>query len=734
MGLFSGSEKVYSGGVVLTPLFDKKPNVIRETIAQSILQDSSMTEDLISIHLNGFNSKAARYLSYGKRFYTNGLPEGDKSYGVVNTTRIKEVLDKVIGEPVTIRYAQVSEPEYIRYAAEYCQKKYGWSYVTGELLNPPAGVKPVRIASATNNGTTLSITLSHKPRVSYVSVYSPPDFSRNYNIYTRVPVVTYSYFTLTVPLDISGLSYHVEYTLDSDLSNPQKILLWNYSANSHEYPELSDVSSYKYESQYYPVVPFRRNRRNLVDSPSDPLNITGNKMLKKVGLSMKTLTDGISNGNNIKDVDEAFFLFALNIDTQLPEGKEYLFKYWKQEADENTKLFLGDSQHLLNKFISATESTKIPDSVTISIKDGEFNTTIKYSGITKYITKNRTIGKINTVKLTKVILPNGVIKTKSTLGFFHEVSTYYERSYIILEKQISSTETETVKVFGLEHETVIAGVTQWTVKSTLSSGKFYIPVSYDIVRTFSGIDESKILMESMSVLIYWTNVTKVKTGGFFGKILGNKILMIIIIVVVTIISQGGMTAMMQQLAAMSATQVLQAIAISVAVSYGLKKLGEMGGIFAVIAAVAAMYYFKVGTFAQNSATLAEPTWAESLLNAVTMISKEFTNIIARDMKDLMEDVGDFLKTSQDKTEELEKAHDLLDNSTENAFDPFFILRQGNYFNPNETPSAFFSRTLNTNPGVASLDYTSVYVQSSLELPEFNGLNEVTTHNEYAYNG
>ena len=241
-------------------------------------------------------------------------------------------------------------------------------------------------------------------------------------------------------------------------------------------------------------------------------------------------------------------------------------------------------------------------------------------------------------------------------------------------------------------------------------------------------------MESMSVLIYWTNVTKVKTGGFFGKILGNKILMIIIAVAVTIISQGGFTAMMNSITSMTAMEIVKAIAVSIAISYGMKKLGEMGGIFAVIAAVGAMYYYKIGPFAQNSATLAEPTWAESLLNAVTMISKEFTNIIASDMKDLMEDVGDFLKTSQDKTEELEKAQDLLDNSTENAFDPFFILRQGNYFNPNESPSAFFSRTLNTNPGVASLDYTSVYVQSSLELPEFNGLNEVTTHNEYAYNG
>lgn len=756
MGLFSGSKKEYTGGAELEHIFNEIPNVISKTIVRAVMQGSSISEDINAAHLNGFNSMAAKYLSYGKKYYTNGLPEGDKSYGIVNFSRIKEVLDTVVGTPVTIRFAQVDDPQYIRYAAEYCQKHYGWEYVTGELSNPPTGVKPVKIVRATNNGTTLTMTFSHNPKVGYVMVANTVGTNSSIGAYgyTPVTVITYSYFTVSIPLDISGLSYHVEYTLDSDLANPQKVYLWNYSANLNTHPELSDVSTFKYESQYYPIVPFIVNRVSLINRPANPLYITGNKMLKKIGLTMKDITTAVlesnAKGNTRKStttVDDAFYMFALNMNTTLPEGKEYLFKYWKQEANENARLPLGiapvvatNNSILFRLTNTATPSTLIdsPATKTIKVSDNNFNVEIKYSGITNYRTKNKVIGKINTVTLVKTILPKGVVETSNTnLSIIYSsiFRTYYERSYITIEKQISASETETIKVFGLSHRTVTTS--GWTVDATLSSGSFFLPVNYDIVKTFSGIDESKILMESASIYIYWTNVTKVKTGGFFGSALG-RIIMIIIIIIIIIISYGGASSFAAALATYAAEAtvaiVLTDLAIALAISYGLKKLGEIGGIFAVIAAVAAMYYFKVGVFAQNSATLAEPSWAESLLNAVTMISNEFSNIIARDMKELMEDVGDFLKTSADKTAELEKAQDLLDNSKDNSFDPFFILRQVSYFNPDESPTAFYNRTLNTNPGVASLDYISMYTMMSLQLPTYNGLNEVTTNNEYAYNG
>jgi hypothetical protein len=735
MGLFSGSKKVYSGGLVLSPIFKEKANVIKDTMISSIFQSTPLTESLTAAHLNGFNSRVAKYLSYGKQFYTNGLPEGDKSFGYVNPTNVKVVLDELVGTPVTIVYADVSEPDYARYAAEYCQKTYGWNYLTNELANPPSGVKPVKLAGASNDGTTLSMKFSHSPKVIYVTNTSYDGSMGMGGMFGSTQQVTvYSYFSIDIPLDIDGLSYHVEYTKDNDLTLPKKIYLWNYSSNLNTYPILSNTSSYKYESQYYPIVPFRRNRANLKDSPTSPLFITGNKMLKKVGMTMNDLTKGL--GSDTRDIDEAFFLFALNINTTLEEGKEYWFKYWKEEYTENSNI-LFDA--LPKTVLPSKVDDVMPASKTISISDAEFNVKISYSGINRFISK-RVIGKINKVKLTKVILPVGTVVNTNISG--GGMSAYaglglgrtYERSYIIIEKQISATEIETIQVFGLTHRTVIAGVTYWKVNSTLSTGSFFIPVAYDIVKSFSGIDESKILMESASILIYWTNVQKVKTGGFFGGLLGNKIFSIIVMVVVSVVSAGGLTAALAQLSTMTLTQVVTQLAVSIAVSYGLKKLGEIGGIFAVIAAVYGMYHFKVGVFSQNSATLAEPTWAENLLNAVTMISDQFNNLVAIDMKELMEDVGDFLKTVKEKTAELEAAQDLLDNSREDSFDPLSIVRQYSYFNPEESPTAYFNRTLNTNPGVASLDYTSIFVSVSLSLPTFNELNEVGSHNEYVYNG
>lgn len=744
MGLFSGSKKVYQGGLIRTPLMEDIPNVISEIVQRSIIDGSNISESLVAGHLNGFSKKGNAYLSYGKKYYVNKLPEGDKSYGSVNPSRVKEVLEELLNEPVTIRYLVVNDPVYIRFAAEYCQKHYGWNSSTGHLDNPPSiGSNPVVLVSAENDGTSLSMQLAHSPYITYVWVATPNTNTILSSQGSWVAITAYRYTTLVVPMAISGLAYHVEYTLDSDINPTQKVYLWNYATGSNLYPSLDDVSAIVKESQYYPIVPIRQYRTNIAKSPSSQVYITGNKLLKKIGLSMKDLTKSINESGSINDIDDAFFLFSIDMNTPTEVGKEYLYKFWKQEVDENDGLptylpSLVGRFRLSNTVPPEMSDIDIPTN-RINIYETEFNAIIKYSGIDKYTTPNRVIGKIGTVTLKKVILPLGSIRTESSItNIINSFSTrYYERSYIILEKQISATETETIKVIGLEHESVITGVRgiRWTVTATLSSGSFFLPMNYDLVKTFTGIDESKLLMESLSMLIYWTTVTKVKTGGFLGSFLGKLILVAIIIGIAIVTGYFDPQTFLASLSAMTATEIAISIATSLAISYGLKKLGEMGGIFAVIATVAAMYYLKVGPFAQNAATLAEPSWAESLLNAVTMISDAYSHIISVDMSELMEDVNDFLVATKDKTAQLEAAQDLLDNELgNNVFDPFFIMRRSSKFNPNESPSAFYARTLNTNPGVVALDYTSNFVDISLMLPEFNGLNAVTTHNQYAYNG
>lgn len=703
MGLFS-SKKIVTVGVIRSGLVDNPPDTIRDATLKSVMTNGSIVDNIQIALLNGFNSKADKYLNYGRTTFTNRLPEGDRGYTSVRISDVAVVVESFVGEPVTVRTAMLDIAQDDFFAFEYVQKVYGWNAATNIVTNPPAGtIGNAQIHTITAIGSQLEIQFRHNPVKSWIYVQDTENF---YSIMRRVEITTFSYFYLRMVKPPAVIMHHVTYTIDSDVS--QQLKYWNYDSRTNKYPSLALDASTKITSLFYPIVPIRTNKANLINYPTSSLYKTSNKMLGYIGLDLKTITAGVTKSSNISDIDDVMFMFSLGIRDQNKYSIDYLFSYWKKEAQ------LRSSGFILGDIFDTT-----PISNSINVSDAQFRVTIDFTGIT-HQTKKGIIGKKGFVKSVTTILPRGVIEGDSTPTnpWGNLQRTYFERSYITYYKQVTDTTYEFVRVIGLTHTSYINGRKHAVVLDDAAG--FFIPLNYDILKSFNGVDESYILYNAMSVIVYWQNVQKVKwyQRTFF------KILLVIVIVVVAI-TTGYID--LNSLAALSVGDLAIAALETFVIGMALDKLAELGGIFAVIAAVYAMYKFQLGSFAAGADGVTM-TWAESLMKAVTMISDEFMHLIEIDAVELMKDSAEFLKSTEERDKELEDASDLLDNEYNNIYDPLFIMNQRSFFNPGESPTAYFNRSLNTNPGVASLDYTQSYASISLSLPTWNGLSQAKPSN------
>lgn len=101
MGLFGSSHKTYYNSVS-SPLYEKVPSIIKQTIASSITQNRNIAEDLITNLANGVGFNANRLYAFGKSGnYQWGLPTGAVASIAPNSNSyIKLIIEAELGVPI----------------------------------------------------------------------------------------------------------------------------------------------------------------------------------------------------------------------------------------------------------------------------------------------------------------------------------------------------------------------------------------------------------------------------------------------------------------------------------------------------------------------------------------------------------------------------------------------------------------------------------------------------------
>lgn len=710
MGLFSG-ETITTVATSVTKLLDEYPNVIKNAVLQAVLTNGSIAESLISAQLNGYNLKADRYLNYGRTTFTNKLPEGNTSFLEIDIGLLANILEAIEGEPVGIFSGILDLSDPASFVFEYIQNNRQWNSLDNTVTVPTSSHPDNKYL-----GYEMIAASTAKIRYGYTEqVFNPTSFT-----YETKTIITFTE-SMTIPPASDGLYYHVSYSLISDTQHTQ--LFWIYRESLNTYPELS-ITGLPVSAEYYPIAPIRTNKVNLNTLPGTALNITTTKLLDYLDLDLDDITESINQSPDIKNVDDAFILFALDIHTDNKISQKYLYEFFTQIALESyiteqefNHWKTTQESYWYGTEYDVTEYSEVPPSNKISLIDEQYNTNILYSYANRH-TINGSIGAVDTLNVTTTILPQGEIKTYISGVSIWITTGSYEQSKITFTYQDTATTYIKLEIIGLIHASYNIG--RGTVIKTLADtdGGFFIPLSPAILKDFSGKDESEILNEALSLLIYAYEKTHL---SFFESSFFTNLVKIVITVVAIYYGAESLTSFIEGLATLTiqeaAVQIFIAGAKIYAAAYVVDALVEKLGIFGAFIVIGlSVYAFR--QYQLNQGSIDGLPWAEDLLKVSTSIIDAFDTDIADELIALRQEQEQFLKDAEEQDEELQKAQDLL-GDTLDMFNPLFIMSMSTYFDPTETPSDFYNKAIHiTNPGVVSLDAIQYYVDGKLELPEF----------------
>ena len=152
-------------------------------------------------------------------------------------------------------------------------------------------------------------------------------------------------------MDLEGLFLYVKYTTDLGTT----IVYYQEHSGHPEYDVLFG-SRIKQEGTYSPPIPFRIDNKFLSDYEDDTLYYLAKRAFTKaVGQNKyKSFENQIKDNDSIDDVDFAYLVLGVNLNTKTQEGKEYLFKFF-QNLYENQPSGSKESSF----FVSSNDNTNL---------------------------------------------------------------------------------------------------------------------------------------------------------------------------------------------------------------------------------------------------------------------------------------------------------------------------------------------------------------------------------------
>lgn len=615
---FSGKDKLYVASEIVN-LVQDTPNIVSQSILKSTLRNSDKTADLMDTLLGSLGVKGDQYHEYGRLTYTNGLPKGtvgqyrvdikvlvnflEKQYPLSDTNLTYEIASFVIDVfdiQEFMKYRRISNAQYVSY-------KF-------------IGTNIVAI-------TFKKINTIH-PDETYVINYST-DYPLNH---------TNSYYYLSFE--------QKDKTTGNILPNTtQYVIYWE---DDPRYPELRPVNPDTPFTQFMPIVPLRINGVSYTDDSRKNTDLykTSKILLSKVNLKIENLDKGINQNPNIANVDHAYVTLGVNVKSDKPASKEYMYQFFKDlsyrstatKADLTAWLKKPDRWNLLS-----------PPCNVIKIEDQTYKTYIWYYYI-EYDFYDVVIGDVGTIKTYSQYY--GWITMLYGAG-----SRPNENNVLLIQKQISPTQIEEVRVYGLFFSNEIYSVGQAVINnidfSDDTGQQVLIPLNLSIVQSLSTLQATELYYDSLQAVFNayeWVHIKWYQTSAF-------KVLVVIAMVAIAIFS-GGAGAFIDGLigaitAGVVATAVFisEAILINLAIAYTFKfavqKLGvktslTIALLLAVTASVAGMMPtdFPIATDLMNYGFEA----VEYLSKAISEVTEELFEQLSQG----------FALTSKEEKEELDK--------------------------------------------------------------------------------
>ena len=725
MGLFS-SKYVTQVGTSVTRVMedDALPNAIKTGSLKAFFREGELTEYVMEELASSIGVRAERMYDYAENHYVHGLPSGEIYSATQGRAQVEAVIEAAEGKQVLMKYSNFGAPNTLHIGWMKLVSLYGYNTLTNELttLSAQKGktvyLQDMEVVVPESQLATLepialelwgtSPTAGYTPKrtanlngLGFRSVFSPIVKSATATeLHLKVTYIWEAFSfgtTVTESVNISIAEYdpaadyfHAKYEVDGQ---PK---YWIYKNDSGTYPTLDAVftDDPAVSGSYFPFAYFRYNKQSVIQDKTTDAYKTSKKMVEYVGMDYDLLAESIDENPDIGDVEQAMLVMAVPAVSTDEIECRYLFDYF------DTLHYAMDGG--TSAAVSAVGSRffrKASEGRSIVIKDNLFKMALQNSGIYKRLVAG-TIGPIGTCTSTYNPITEETVVMDQESGVLSPVLSVAKQH--VYKKQIATGLCEEITVKDLRMVYWVFG--EYTTTGDENDDILLIPIDRTISSRYSMGDREHLYARSLHFVFNSRVVTKVKwyqTGVF-------KAILIIAAAVISLYD-GGWT-----LATILTTAGIQALIVTIIVTMIVGEIFAVafrlfvkvfGADVAMIIAIVAILYGGYQMI-QHGSIVGAPFASELL-----MLSNGLSQAaLSAKMSDLMGEAEAFRLLAEEKTDLLEKAEDLLDNTS--FLSPFVIF--------GEKPEDFYNRTVHSgNIGIVGINAISYYVDIALTLPNLN---------------
>ena len=712
MGLFD-TKYVVSVDVITQPLITEadRTDFTKSAVLRAALSNGTMSvsEALVNTYVRGYSWQVDNYLRRAKSVDSlTDLSERTALPQFNDFSAIEAALETLYQETIEVISASISEPKADIFALQELTINYnliGRSSI--HAFDDPVDNRNWECIFENGSFSNTGILTIH-----YFA--QDPAEKDNYEDYRDGQ---YESFTV----DLSHLNFaedylHVTYRRGDDVYQNNAYWVYDSATSTLKFPELELENVPTFEEEYYPVLIIRNNFNDLNDTISAAERDKLNRALNPIGLSLdllhsQILTDSAENDTSI--MEDVFFMFGADIMATDRETLQYLRTYFKR-LEQRQVYTEQDWNDWVNK--NTLNPTLVRRNYFTFSEDDSFKTAIFFT----YVKSEIIAGSIP--KITRRIVVNPPVNAAH--------SSQMDTSEYIIETPINDSEYERITVKGLHQRHTVYdepnGANSKGMYITLDevvefennneNKGIFLPISRTALYNIPGQYRNSVLQNSMRVVIYASDVTKVKwyeRGAFITVVQ-------IVIVAISVMSQN-----YQNIGWALALEVATNLILNIIIGRILVELLEIAveilGIenAAIIAAVTIVVAIAYGV-AVEDAVMSD---VATLLEVADATIEAATNVLMEEYSNLM---NDFIELQQEYAD----AYDILQEAKEdlnNGLDLNYIFSQYGNVPFYETPNTFYNRTLEINKADVSTQSISRFAETMLRLPkevDITALNEI----------
>ena len=706
MGLFSSKTYYYVDSSTI-PLVEKlPPNFFVSSVVRGVLNNIDTTFNMFNIYTSGPTATLKRYIRYGKNKYYYGLPTINTTFDFFDPDTLELVLESLEGMEVAISNVFCDELTDDDNALLYCYKNHGLNLLTGAIKATsttwPYTVVTYRFSHTENNGS----------RAVFSRTVTESDWEGGTYTYTEY------YYINNIPPNPGGIWYVALYSTDGGLTTKY----FEYKTGSGVYPEL-DGGAGQIDQTPTPVA-ILRNQYRFIDSSTFPDEAydTTKGLLDVMNLSIEDFLTQFKEQDQINKIGDIAFVFGSRLRDTNSDVQRYLFEFFNSINTWNIDSGSGDNitnntETFYFSLLNRGRGKNVFGNK-YQIKEARYDYTICYKYIKKTVNTG-VLGNVGTVTATYYIDNNDNATATRSEGdgdFTYSVPDPILNSYIILNKQVTTTTYESIKVAGLYSFADLPqtnGQIQTKFIYMKDSSQFLIPVIWDVLREEMPIQKQEaVIYRSMHFVVYSADQQKVSWfENFIGSIIGQIFITIVLYMIYPPFATWN-----SGFAALSSNLFWRTVAVTVLISTVLTRilLPAIGG----NAFLYALVSFAVGYFGPN------------LLLGGPKLSLNFADVLLKDVHSLMKLAGNYLNTltyqtgdalkelalemeqfDKDFDEKMDQIAEARDQLNKSVLDPLLLAnkRMDRYY---KDTNNFFKHSLQTNLATRMKDAPRDYLDAT----------------------